>query len=526
MTSRGTAPAFHGRQSTFDPLSSRSSVSTDATAQPQLEDPWAVVLYAPEETIWCSWIHRQLDGILVPEAMVGRPTRHGFPLPASITIFPDPEDPAKLALYAEAVQKARYLIVVCSPASADAESVEQQIRAFKRTGGEGGEERIVVLVVERELDEGSNSSTGKGGDTWLPPWIRWRLGEDGQFRAEQGEPLIIDARPGRLSLDDARGALMSLLMDFGRTDRVPAGGPAPKPSSPAAPASTPAVVPGPPAPAVRQPVTKVPTPSLPPMAPVAAVPVAVPAAKKGISGLAIAALGSVLVLAGALWFWMRPPPPSPSDASTSPVAAATPASEPPAAVGEPLKPADIVAAPEPVASKPVPTPEPPPAAVASAPVTAPAAPSASSPAFPAGSDVSGPVTSIAPPPKPKSELNSVAGTVSGDAALDRWRKLRELGDTYIAGDKRDAGILALAEAAEAGENYLQKERSASIRIEVARLSFRLAALQRQYESKDEATKSLARARRILEHTKASGEEASERRRLLEDIDTFLAGMKE
>jgi hypothetical protein len=484
-------------------------VSTAASEQPQLDDFWAVVLYAPEEAIWCSWIHRQLDGILVPEAMVGRPTRHGFPLPATITIFPNPEDPGKVSAYAEAVRKARYLIVVCSPASADAESVEQQIRAFKRTGGEGGEERIVVLVVERELDEESNTSTGKGGENWLPPWIRWRVGEDGQFRTDEpGEPLIIDARPGRLSLDDARGALMSILMDFGRTDHAAPAATIFENAPTLSPVAAPTRVPAPPAAAARQaPGAKSPAAPLPKMAPIA--PVAMPSAKKGIPILAISAVVSVLALGFAIWMWMNPPP--------APVAKNSEAAVPSASTPDPQT--TTIVPPESS------TPEPPPVAVASNTSVVPS-PSAVPPPAPEP-DRGGPITSISPPYKAKSELASTTGAVSGDTALDRWRKLRELGDTLIERENRDAGIIALAQASEAAEKYVQGAQvSTGIRLEAARLCFRLGALQKQFYSKNDAEKTMARARRILDRTKAAGEEATERRQLIDNIDTFLAGMKE
>ena len=176
------------------------------------DHPLAIITYVPEEFIWCDWIYRQLDGIAVPSAIARKPTKHGFPCPSHVSIFPDPRNPADVARYPEMLSVALYLVIVCSPHSAQSKWVDQQIRAFKRGGGE---ERIVALVVESELDEVHNRSVGLGDADWLPAWLRWRLDEENNFfDAGPTEPFIIDARPGKLTLDQARIELLAAVLDL------------------------------------------------------------------------------------------------------------------------------------------------------------------------------------------------------------------------------------------------------------------------------------------------------------------------
>ena len=68
--------------------------------------------------------------------------------------------------------QSRYLIVICSPASARSQWVNQEIIQFKRLGGEN---RVLTIIVEAE----PNASSGKPGFTvsvlnlsphWRSPW--------------------------------------------------------------------------------------------------------------------------------------------------------------------------------------------------------------------------------------------------------------------------------------------------------------------------------------------------------------------
>ncbi len=187
---------------------------------------WGVISYVPADIAWCEWLYFTLNGYPVPVALAARATRDGFGLPETLSVFPDPDDRDYAGRYPDALKAGRYLIVICSPNSARSESVDAHIRDFKAAGGE---ERIIVLAVEGEPTSGAGRRS-PGPSAWLPPWLRWRLDEKGGFRiADRTEPQIIDARPGRMDLDDIMASLIAALLDVPRGEFDIASGPIPQP---------------------------------------------------------------------------------------------------------------------------------------------------------------------------------------------------------------------------------------------------------------------------------------------------------
>jgi hypothetical protein len=187
---------------------------------------WGVISYVPADIAWCEWLYFTLNGYPVPVALTARATRDGFGLPQALSLFPDPNDRDYANRYPQALRAGRYLIVICSPNSAHCATVDGHIRDFKRGGGE---ERIIVLVVEGEPTKGAGRHH-PGPSNWLPPWLRWRVDENGSFRtAERSEPQIIDARPGRMNLDDIMASLLAALLDIPRPEFDVASGPEPLP---------------------------------------------------------------------------------------------------------------------------------------------------------------------------------------------------------------------------------------------------------------------------------------------------------
>ncbi len=180
---------------------------------------WAVVAFVPEDAIWCDWVYRNLNGYPLPPTLVDRITPHGFPRPDCLSIFPDRRDPDHEAHQAAALEGSAYLIVVCSPHSAHSDAVAEQIRAFKRAGGE---ERIVVLVVDGTPDPQLGERLRAPKCDWLPVWLAWRLEESGFRAADRSEPRIVDARRGYRSLKQVRDSLLSALVDIdlGELDRL------------------------------------------------------------------------------------------------------------------------------------------------------------------------------------------------------------------------------------------------------------------------------------------------------------------
>lgn len=171
---------------------------------------WAVVVFAPEDAAWCDWVYRNLNGYPLPASLVDRVTRHGFPRPDCLSIFPDRRDPSYPERAPRALEDGTYLIVVCSAASAQSSAVDDQIRAFK---ADGGEERVLALVVDGPPDAQLGERRRAAQCDWLPAWLRWRLEEEGFRVGDRSEPRVIDARRGYRSLNQVRDSLLAALTE-------------------------------------------------------------------------------------------------------------------------------------------------------------------------------------------------------------------------------------------------------------------------------------------------------------------------
>lgn len=457
----------------------------------------AVIVYVPEEFVWCDWLYRQLDNTPVPPPLAGHRTRHGFTRASTLHIFPDPRDPVQLARYSKSLPPCRHLVVVCSPTSADSPELEQRIKAFKKT--ESGD-RIVVLVVDGDPEHHDTPIDQQ----WLPAWLSWRLDEQGCFRpAEETEPLIIDARSGRLDLPEARAQLLAALLDLQRDqlraydDLVTVEGSA----------------------------TLLPTPD-------AASSSSGAPRRSGVGiALSVAALALVGVFVGLRWKAGQgsvpaAPTPEPLAAATPsatpvPVAAATtprpaePATQPTITPAPPAGSAPMVASVATPALTPATQVTPTPKVVAKAVAT----PKPATPRPPmAFSPGSGPVTPI------KSIPAEVRSAVGKGTNTD-WQRLRDLGDTLLEQGKRDAGLIALGEATAGALKVASAPQATSqARLDAARLCFRVGALQKQHLSTREARATLQDGLAILRGVPDRGEAASERDSIRGNIETLLQSL--
>jgi hypothetical protein len=169
------------------------------------EQQWATLSFVPEDLVWFDWIIRETEGYPVPGGLAGASTRFGFDLPSKLTLFPDRWNPLNFEGYPTALESSRFLIVVVSPNSAKSPWVEDQMQAFRNSGGE---ERIIALVVDGRPD---GVGTNVPGD-WLPDWLATRMGESGFSPAGSTEPIVIDARGGAEKLAKARESLLASLL--------------------------------------------------------------------------------------------------------------------------------------------------------------------------------------------------------------------------------------------------------------------------------------------------------------------------
>ena len=136
---------------------------------------WAFLSYSHRDKKWGDWLHRALETYRVPRRLIGRDSRNGAIPPRVFPVFRDREElPVSADLGSninEALAESRYLIVICSPHSAQSRWVGEEIKAFKRLGRE---DRILALIIAGE----PNASDGKPGlspaEECFPEALRFR----------------------------------------------------------------------------------------------------------------------------------------------------------------------------------------------------------------------------------------------------------------------------------------------------------------------------------------------------------------
>ena len=167
----------------------------------------AFISYSHQDKTWGDWLHKGLESYRVPKPLIGRETRFG-PVPARLfPIFRDREELPTTSDLSHAIDDALrdslMLIVMCSPASAASQWVNEEIRAFKHLHGE---DRILAIVIG-----GEPNATDKGAptDECFPEALRYKVGPDGALTDERTEPIAADARPHGDGKDDALLKLLS-----------------------------------------------------------------------------------------------------------------------------------------------------------------------------------------------------------------------------------------------------------------------------------------------------------------------------
>ena len=153
---------------------------------------WAFISYSHRDRVWGDWLHRVLETYRVPRQIRARPGRDGA-LPRRIMpVFRDKEELPTSANLGEAIYQAllasRYLIVICSTASARSIWVNEEVRNFKRMGRA---DRIMCLVIDGEPNA---TDRGDPAREAFCPALRYEVGPDGAIAAARAEPLAADVR--------------------------------------------------------------------------------------------------------------------------------------------------------------------------------------------------------------------------------------------------------------------------------------------------------------------------------------------
>lgn len=159
---------------------------------------WAFISYSHEDRRWARWLHCRLEAYRVPRRLVGRVLDGGGQVPRRLApIFRDRDELPSSAdlggVIARALHDSRYLIVLCSPRSAQSRWVNQEVDTFKRLGRES---RVLCLRL------GEND-----GEVYAPA-LRERYDASGTPTGQAAEPLAADLAA---HADGRDGALLKLI---------------------------------------------------------------------------------------------------------------------------------------------------------------------------------------------------------------------------------------------------------------------------------------------------------------------------
>jgi len=141
---------------------------------PSLEQPqyWAFISYSSKDKKWGQWLHKRLEAYPIPPDLQGQTLFDGAILGSNLRpIFRDRDELAGssdlgTAIH-QALERSRFLVVLCSRASARSGWVNKEISDFKALG-KGN--RILALILD-----GEPNSTSKGNpeDECFPPELRY-----------------------------------------------------------------------------------------------------------------------------------------------------------------------------------------------------------------------------------------------------------------------------------------------------------------------------------------------------------------
>ncbi len=174
---------------------------------------YAFISYSHADKKWGDWLHKSLETYRIPKHLIGQQARDEE-IPERINpVFRDREElPTSSDLGTminNALSDSRYLIVICSPHSAQSRWVNEEILSFKRLGRSN---RILSIIVDGEPNA-SDKNTGQ--QECFPEALKYDLGKNGELTDIRSEPIAADARPGKDGKADAKLKLIAGVLGVG-----------------------------------------------------------------------------------------------------------------------------------------------------------------------------------------------------------------------------------------------------------------------------------------------------------------------
>ena len=159
-----------------------------------LEDYMAFISYRHADNHepgrqWATWLHQKLETYEVPDELVGTRNERGDEIPARIfPVFRDEEElPADSDLSGpiyRALDRSRFLVVLCSPRAVESTYVADEIVYFKKLGRA---DRVLAVFLDGE--------PGSEDRPCFPEPMRYEISPEGELlRDKPAEPIAADLR--------------------------------------------------------------------------------------------------------------------------------------------------------------------------------------------------------------------------------------------------------------------------------------------------------------------------------------------
>ena len=172
----------------------------------------AFISYSHRDARWGKWLQNSLEGYRIPKDLIGRETDAGTVPKTLRPIFRDRLDlsagPSLQDQLDQALEASENLIVICSPASAGSEYVNEEVRRFKALGRA---DRILAIIVDG--DPGADDD-----QNCFPRALRFLVDEQGEITNHALEPVGADVRPEADGKDLAKLKVISGLLGLDLDD--------------------------------------------------------------------------------------------------------------------------------------------------------------------------------------------------------------------------------------------------------------------------------------------------------------------
>jgi len=155
-----------------------------------------------EDRQWATWLHQQLEVYDIPADLIGATNLRGERIPELIyPVFRDeislPADADLSNAVTQALDRSRFLVVLCSPRAVQSHYVNQEILHFKQSG-KG--ERIIAAMICGEPNASIDDAKQENREDictqeCFPEALQYELGSDGTLDTrKRTEPIAADFR--------------------------------------------------------------------------------------------------------------------------------------------------------------------------------------------------------------------------------------------------------------------------------------------------------------------------------------------